>query len=62
MDVDIICSQTNYTKEEAERKLVEHGDYTKVIRDYLGIKDKVIVLESYAEISAFMDFKNRPMI
>ncbi len=62
MDVDLICSQTNYTKEEAERKLLEYGDYMKVIRNYLGIKDKIVVLQPYGEINAFMNLKNRPML
>jgi hypothetical protein len=62
MEVDLICSQTNYTKEEAESKLLEYGDYMKVIRNYLGIKEKVIVLHPYGEINAFMNLKNRPRI
>jgi|LakMenE01Jun11ns_1017448.scaffolds.fasta_scaffold6686262_1 hypothetical protein len=62
MDIDLICSQTNYTKEEAERKLLELGDPIKVIRDYLGIKDKIVVLKPYAEINAFMNLKNRPTV
>jgi hypothetical protein len=63
MDIDLICSQTNYTKEEAESKLLEHGDSVKVIRDYLGLKEKKhVVLQPYAEINAFMNLKNRPTV
>ena len=44
--VDIICKQTNYTKEEAEQKLMEFdNDLEKVILDYMGgskIKDREI--------------------
>ena len=35
--IPIVCSQTNYTKEEAENKLEEwNGDYIKVIKEYLN--------------------------
>tara|TARA_B100000674_G_C37765144_1_gene879855 strand:+ start:343 stop:609 length:267 start_codon:yes stop_codon:yes gene_type:complete len=35
--IPIVCSQTNYTKEEAENKLEKwNGDYIKVIKEYLN--------------------------
>ena len=37
--VDIICRQTNYDKETALQKMIEHNnDYTKVIKDFMGIR------------------------
>lgn len=39
--IDIICRQTDYSKEIAEKKLNEFdNDYTKVIKDFMGIKPK----------------------
>jgi hypothetical protein len=39
--IDIICRQTDYSKEIAERKLRDFdNDYTKVIKDFMGIKPK----------------------
>jgi len=35
--IQIIISQTNYTEEEAIKKLQEHGDHIHVIKEYLGI-------------------------
>lgn len=35
--IPIVCSQTNYKKEEAEEKLEKwNGDYIKVIKEYLN--------------------------
>jgi len=42
--IEIIMRQTNYTIEEAREKLIENNnDYEKVIKLFLGIKDKVHV-------------------
>ena len=39
--MDIIISQTNYTKEEATELLEKYnGDYMAVIKHYLGIQPK----------------------
>jgi hypothetical protein len=39
--INIILRQTNYTYEEADKKLTEcHNDPILVIKNYLGIKDK----------------------
>lgn len=39
--IDIICRQTDYSKKTAEKKLKEFdNDYTKVIKDFMGIKPK----------------------
>ena len=39
--VDIICRQTDYTKEVALEKLKQYNyDYTAVIKDFMGIKPK----------------------
>jgi len=61
MDIDFICRQTNYTKEEAEEKLILHKDPMKVIKEYMGIKEKPSNPQFYSEINKFMDFKNRPI-
>ncbi len=60
MDVEIICRQTNYTKEEAQQKLIELGDPILVIKDYMNIQ-KVTpeVKTAYSEIHKFMDFKHK---
>ena len=35
--ISIVCSQTNYDKEQAEKKLEKwNGDYIKVIKEYLN--------------------------
>jgi len=63
MDIEFICRQTNYTKEEAEQKMLVHNDPLKVIKEYMGIKDKKPdPPQFYREIHNFMDLKNRPMI
>lgn len=39
--IDIICRQTDYTKEAALEKLKQHNyDYTAVIKDFMEIKPK----------------------
>jgi hypothetical protein len=38
--MDIILTQTNYTREEAEALLEEHKDPMIVIKKYLGIEEK----------------------
>ena len=38
--IDLIMTQTNYTKEEAIEKLeLNNNDYMKVIKEYMGICD-----------------------
>jgi septum formation topological specificity factor MinE len=45
--MDIIISQTNYTPEEASKLLEKYnGDHIAVIKDYLGIKPKKVVIKS----------------
>jgi hypothetical protein len=42
--IEIIMRQTNYTIDESREKLLENNnDHEKVIRLFLGIKDKVNV-------------------
>jgi hypothetical protein len=63
--IRLILSQTTYSKEEAEKKYVEHnGDLLLVMREYLGIKpqvknDKINVKalnqEIYRQIRSDMD-------
>jgi hypothetical protein len=63
MEVDIICRQTNYTREEAVLKLTELGDYIKVIKDYMKIPDPIPeVKQPYRELNNFMNLKNRPTL
>ena len=39
--IDIVMRQTNYTKEQAEKKLSDHNNVTiNVIKEYLDIKEK----------------------
>ena len=59
--IPIVCSQTNYKKEEAEEKLEKwNGDYIKVIKDYLNITNKTPIKktlnqEIYKEIRTFLN-------
>ena len=63
MDIDVICRQTTYTKEEAQEKLLIHKDPIKVIKEYMGIQEKEPEPKQfYREIHNFMDLKNRPML
>lgn len=40
-DVNIIVRQTNYTKEQAEKKLTEHkNNKINVIKEYLDVNNK----------------------
>ena len=40
-DVNIIVRQTNYTKDQAEKKLTEHkNNKINVIKEYLEVNDK----------------------
>ena len=40
-DVNMILRQTNYTKEQAEKKLSEHkNDKIKVIKEYLEVENQ----------------------
>lgn len=40
--INMILSQTNYNRDEAEKKYKEHnGDLILVMREYLGIKNTV---------------------
>ena len=40
-DVNIIVRQTNYTKEQAEKKLAEHkNNKINVIKEYLDVNNK----------------------
>ena len=58
MDIDIICRQTNYTREEALEKMLLHKDPIKVIKEYMGIKEKEPEPKQfYREINNFMDLK-----
>ena len=64
MDIATICSQTNYTEEEAQTKLTELGDPIAVIRDYLKPPKKVEPVQSphqmvFREIGKFMEDKYR---
>lgn len=60
--INIVIRQTNYTRDEATKKLYEYkGDYEKVIKEYLGIentKDETIVTVNqsiFKEMRNFMD-------
>ena len=45
--VDIIISQTNYTREIAIEMLSKHNDdHIKVIKEYLGVAEKPIKMSS----------------
>ena len=62
--VDLICSQTNYTPEEASRYLASLKDPVAVIRAYLcatptAEKEKNANQLVYSEISKFMEEKYR---
>ena len=61
--VDIIMRQTNYSRDESEKKLIEHNnDYMKVIEEYIGItpvsnKSNIISVnqEKYKQFRNLMD-------
>lgn len=61
--VDVICRQTNYTKEESLAKLHEfNGDILKIIHEYLDVtepKPKNNNNNPHRFIHDFMNFKNR---
>jgi hypothetical protein len=64
MDINTICSQTNYTEDEARAKLDELGDPVAVIRDYLKPPKKQAIVVSahqmvFQEIGKFMEDKYR---
>lgn len=44
--IDIIVSQTNYTREIAAEKLSIYGDHIKVIKEYLGVTEKPVKIAS----------------
>jgi hypothetical protein len=45
--LDIIMRQTDYHREKAEMKLLEHdGNYMNVIKEYMGIQIKPVVERS----------------
>jgi septum formation topological specificity factor MinE len=46
--IDIICRQTDYTKEIAKEKLAEFdNDYLKVIKNYMGVKPREVKTCAY---------------
>ena len=59
--IKMVCRQTNYTYDEADDALKKHNnDYTVVIKEFMGIKDRIIAKrttnqEMYKEIRNFMD-------
>ena len=45
--ITIICNQTNYTREEANEKLILfNNDYILVIKDFLNVPEKKKNIES----------------
>jgi hypothetical protein len=61
-DINIIMRQTNYTKEEAEKKLNEHkNDKMKVIAEYLGTpkkEKKKVITENQSRLKNFRTLLN----
>lgn len=67
--IKLVCRQTDYTEEEAEKKLIEHkGNYMSVVKEYLNpsyqetAQNKINDYEKksnnqkiYSEIRGFMD-------
>ena len=57
--IDIICRQTDYTKEIALEKLKEHDyDYTAVIKDFMGIKPKTTTRCAYVSQERYKVIRN----
>lgn len=61
INIDIICRQTTYTREEAESKLEAHSNnVSSVLKEYLGVtpkpkKKNTINQKIYGELRTFMD-------
>ena len=61
INIDIICRQTTYTREEAESKLEAHSNnVSSVLKEYLGVtpkpeKKNTINQQIYGELRTFMD-------
>ena len=67
--IKLVCRQTDYTEEEAEKKLIQHkGNYMSVVKEYLNpsYKEETIKKKNeyenksnnqkiYSEIRGFMD-------
>lgn len=63
--IDLVCRQTNYTREEAEENLKKHkGNYINVVKEYLNPTEKSETIKTpakstnqriYGEIRGFMD-------
>jgi hypothetical protein len=66
-NLNVVLTQTNYTKDEALNKLkLYNGDYMKVIREYMGIperkedkKIKSVKQEIYRQIRTTLDSSMR---
>lgn len=57
--IDIICRQTDYTKEIALEKLKQHDyDYTAVIKDFMGIKQKTSTRCAYVSQERYKVIRN----
>ena len=60
-NIDIICRQTTYTREEAQEKLEAHSNnISSVLKEYLGVTTKPekktsINQQIYGELITFMD-------
>ncbi len=64
--IDLVCRQTDYTREKAEEELIKHrGNYMNVVKAYLNpnyakeqenkVPDKSTNQRIYTEIRGFMD-------
>ena len=60
--IEMVTRQTTYTYEEAKSKVIEHNfDFTKVVREYMGITEKEEIntksvnQQIYTEIRDLMD-------
>jgi hypothetical protein len=60
--IEMVTRQTTYTYEEAKSKVIEHNfDFTKVVREYMGItkkeeiNTKSVNQQIYTEIRDLMD-------
>lgn len=67
--IDLVCSQTDYTKEEAEKKLEERNyNYLDVIKEYLNpnIKPvqqtKTLNQQIFQNIRGFMDNSSKELL
>jgi len=63
LEINKILKQTNYSREQAIEELNKHGDYIKVIKNYMGLKkieEKKLTInqQKFKDIRNFLNNNN----